>query len=110
MQVPSYLLPHRAVHHAKLSNTGLGPVWSVDGVQIRCKVTPKRRRVERERESAGTTRSVVDGAQIQTNYSHLVVDDQVIWAGRTLVVLAVSDVPSPWGNTAWWDAELGEAP
>ena len=110
MQVPSYLLPDVAVHHAKLANTGLGPAWDAAGVSLRCKVTPKRRRVGRQRESAGDTRAVVDTARVQTNYPALAVDDQVVWTGRTMVVLAVSDVPSPWGNTAWWDAELGDAP
>ena len=42
MLVPSYMLPHRARHHAKLADTGLGPTWDVGGVSMRCRVTPKR--------------------------------------------------------------------
>ena len=110
MKVPSYLLPHRALHYAKLADTGLGPVWDIEGVPMRCKVVPKHRRVERERESAGTTRTVVDGAQIQTDYSQLAVNDRVVWADRTLVVTEVSGVPDPWGHIAWWDIKLGEKP
>ena len=110
MMVPTFLLPHRATRHQKLADTGLGPQWDVDGVTMRCRVTPKRRRVERDRQGVGNTRTVVDGAKIQTNHSELSVGDQVVWGGRTMVVLSVSDVPSPWGSTAWWDAELGEAP
>ena len=110
MLVPTFLLPHRALHYAKLADTGLGPTWDADGVTMRCRVSPKRRRRERDREGIGITQTTTDTATVQTSYPMLAVGDRVIWAGRTMVVLSVSDVPSPWGHTAWWDAELGEKP
>ena len=110
MLVPTYLLPHRASHHAKLGDTGLGPTWDVNGVALRCRATPKLRRIERDRQGVGNTRTVEDITKVQTNYSALVVGDRVVWAGRTLAVLSVSELPDPWGRTSWWAAELGVAP